>query len=168
VHFSSRIWRNLQSNRAKRNKIELCHATTVTLRSRARMPQRGTCAASASPPPIGRAFRDPACLKDRLGDQRGGSEWEPIIIVLQRENSVYAPNSQPRIPTRVCQGSVVIADLPTLGANPKRSQSENETQRAKDLAAQHWTRRTVCKHRADHPRGLGRLSADTERTVREA
>jgi hypothetical protein len=75
-------------------------------------------------------------LKDRLGDQRGGSECEPIKILLQRENSAYAPNSQPRIPTRVCQGHVVTANLPTLGGNPKRFQSESETQRAKDLAAQ--------------------------------
>jgi hypothetical protein len=57
-------------------------------------------------------------LKDRLGDQRGGSEWEPIKILLQRENSAYASNSQPRIPTWVCQGSVVTVDLPTLGATP--------------------------------------------------
>jgi hypothetical protein len=57
-------------------------------------------------------------VKDRLGDQRGGSEWEPIKNLLQRENSTYVPNSQPRIPTRVCQGSVVTADLPTLGATP--------------------------------------------------
>jgi hypothetical protein len=28
-----------------------------------------------------------ACLKDRLGDQRGGSEWELIKILLLRENS---------------------------------------------------------------------------------
>jgi hypothetical protein len=26
-------------------------------------------------------------LKDRLGDQRGGSEWEPIKILLLRKNS---------------------------------------------------------------------------------
>jgi hypothetical protein len=85
-----------------------------------------------------------------------------------KRNSAYAPNSQPRIPTRVCQGSVVTSDLPTLGANPKQSQSESETQRTKDLAAQHWTRRTVRKHRMDRPRGLGGLSADTGRTVRKA
>jgi hypothetical protein len=91
-------------------------------------------------------------LKDRLGDQRGGgSKWVLIKILLQRENSAYAPNSQPWIPTRVCQGSVVTADLPTLGANPKRSQSESEPQRAKDLASPHWTTRTVRKHRADSP-----------------
>jgi hypothetical protein len=106
-------------------------------------------------------------LKDRLGDQRGGSEWESIKILLQRENSAYAPDSQPRIPTRVCQGRVVTMDLSTLGANPNRSQSESETQRAKDLAAQHWTRRTVRKHRADRPRGLGGLSAWLQRTVRK-
>jgi hypothetical protein len=61
---------------------------------------------------------DGPSLKDQLGDHRGGSEWEQIKFLLQRENSAYAPNSQPRIPTRVCQGSVVTADLPTLGATP--------------------------------------------------
>jgi hypothetical protein len=76
-------------------------------------------------------------LKDRLGDQRGGSEWEPIKILLQRENLAYVPNSQPRIPTRVCQSRVVTTNQPTLRANSKQSQSEIETQRAKDLAAQH-------------------------------
>jgi hypothetical protein len=74
-------------------------------------------------------------LKDRLGDQRRGSEWEPINILLQRENSIYVPNSQPRIPTRVCQGRVVTTDLPTLGTNPKQSQSKSKTQGAKDLVA---------------------------------
>jgi hypothetical protein len=48
-----------------------------------------------------------------------GREWEPIKILLKRENSAYVPNSQPMIPTRVCQGRVVIMDLPTLGAIPK-------------------------------------------------
>jgi hypothetical protein len=71
-------------------------------------------------------------LKDRLGDQRGGSEWEPIKILLQRENSGYTPDSQPRLPTQLCQSRVVTTDLPTLGANPKRSQNESETQIAKD------------------------------------
>jgi hypothetical protein len=73
-------------------------------------------------------------VKDQLGDQRGGSEGEPIKILLQRENSGYAPNPQPRIPTRVCQGHVVTLDLPTLGTNPKQSQSGSMTQEAKDLA----------------------------------
>jgi hypothetical protein len=48
-----------------------------------------------------------------------GREWEPIKILLKRENSAYVPNSQPMIPTRVCQGRVVIMDLPTIGAIPK-------------------------------------------------
>jgi hypothetical protein len=98
-------------------------------------------------------------LKDRLGDQRGGSEWEPIKILLQRENSAYAPNSQPRIPTRVCQSRVVTTDLPTLGANPKRSQSKSKTQRSKELSssARHQadspvTGWMVCVVRADGPR----------------
>jgi hypothetical protein len=100
-------------------------------------------------------------LKDRLGDQRGGSEWESIKILLQRENSAYAPDSQPRIPTRVCQGRVVTMDLSTLGANPNRSQSESETQRAKDLAAH-------ALDQADRPQAPGGPSARPRRTVRVA
>jgi hypothetical protein len=106
-------------------------------------------------------------LKDRLGYQRGGSEWEPIKILLQRENSAYAPNSQPRIPTRVCQGHVVTTDLPTLGTNPKGSRSESETQEAKNIAALRSTRRTVRKHRVDHPQGQGGLSAGLRWTIRK-
>jgi hypothetical protein len=84
----------------------------------------------------------------------------------QRSNSAYAPNSQPRIPTRVCQARVVTMDLPTLGTNPKQTQSESESQEAKDLAPLRslggpsvWRRRTVRrgrwtvrKHRVDRPK----------------
>jgi hypothetical protein len=70
-------------------------------------------------------------LKDRLGDQRGGSEWEPIKILLQRENSTYAPNSQPQIPTRVCQGSVVTTDLPILGATPNDPEAKGKLKERK-------------------------------------
>jgi hypothetical protein len=49
-------------------------------------------------------------------------------------------------------------DLPTLGTNPKQSQSESKTEGAKDLTALCSTRQTVCKHRVDFPRGLGGLS----------
>jgi hypothetical protein len=105
---------------------------------------------SCNVPDRGGLFK--SSLKDRLGDQRGGSEWEPIKILLQRENSAYAPNSQPRIPTRVCQGHVVTIDLPTLGTNAKQFQSGRTTQEAKDLAAPRGTRRTVRGDRADGPR----------------
>jgi hypothetical protein len=84
--------------------------------------------------------------------ERGGSEWEPIKILLLRENSAYTPNSQLRIPTRVCQGHVVITDLPTLGTNPKRSQSGSTTQEAKDLAVLQELWRTVRGPGADGPR----------------
>jgi hypothetical protein len=86
-------------------------------------------------------------LKDRLGDQRGGSEWEPIKTLLQIKNSAYAPNSQPRIPTRVCQGHVLTTNLPILGTNSKQSQSGSTNQEAKDLA-------TLT---ADRPRGTSKL-----------
>jgi hypothetical protein len=60
----------------------------------------------------------------RLGGGGGQSEWEPIKNLLQRANSAYTPNSQPRIPTRVCQGHVVTTDLPTLGTNPNDPKAE--------------------------------------------
>jgi hypothetical protein len=85
--------------------------------------------------------------------------------LLQRENSAYAPNSQPRISTRVCQVRVVTTDLPTLVTNPKRSQSESETQEAKNLAALRGTKRTDRGDQADGPHGTGGWSSDHGRTV---
>jgi hypothetical protein len=41
----------------------------------------------------GQKIEASSSLKDRLGDLRGGSEWEPIKILLLRENSAYTPNS---------------------------------------------------------------------------
>jgi hypothetical protein len=76
----------------------------------------------------------------------------------RRSNSAFA-NSQPRILTRVCQDRVVTTDLPTLGTNPKQSQSESETQEAKNLAALQGTKRTVRGDWADGPRGTGGRSA---------
>jgi hypothetical protein len=68
-------------------------------------------------------------------------------------NSAYTPNSQLRIPTRVCQGHVVTTDLPTLGTNPNSIQHGSTTQKAKDLGNLESARRTVCSVRADCPRG---------------
>jgi hypothetical protein len=51
----------------------------------------------------------------------------------RRMNSSYAPNQKQRIPTRACQGRVVIADLPTLGTSPNKLQSGSTTHEAKDL-----------------------------------
>jgi hypothetical protein len=56
------------------------------------------------------------------------------------------------IPTRVCQDHVVTTDVPTLGINPKRSQSGSTKQEAKDLAILHRPRRTVRGHLADRSR----------------
>jgi hypothetical protein len=69
-----------------------------------------------------------------------------------RMNSTYVPNSQPRVPTRVCQGHVVTTDLPTLGTNPKQFQSESETQEAKGLGNLQWLEWTVRKEGVDCPR----------------
>jgi hypothetical protein len=107
--------------------------------------------------------------------ERGGSEWEPIKILLLRENSSYTPNSQPRIPTRVCQGHVVTTDVPTLGTNPKRPQSGSTNQEAKDLAVlqQSWRTvrgpvRTVRGHRLDGPRHTADSPLNTNRTTQSA
>jgi hypothetical protein len=54
-------------------------------------------------------------LKDRLGDQRGGSEWEPIKILLK--NLAYAPKSLPKNLAHTCEDHVVTTDLPTLGTS---------------------------------------------------
>jgi hypothetical protein len=64
-------------------------------------------------------------------------------------NSAYAQNSQPRVPTRVCQGRVVTTNLPTLGTNPNSKQHGSTTQEAKDLGDLYSLGRTVCEHRAD-------------------
>jgi hypothetical protein len=85
----------------------------------------------------------------------------------RRMNSAYVPNSQPRIPTRVCQGLVVKTDLPTLGTNPKQSQSKSETQEAKNLAALRGTRRTVRSDWADGPCGMGGRPAGHGKIVRK-
>jgi hypothetical protein len=98
---------------------------------------------------------------------RGGSEWESINILLLREKSAYAPNSQLKIPTRVSQGHVVTADLPTLGTNSKRSQSGSTNQEVKDLATLRSTRRTVRKLPVDCPRAHGGPSARHRQTVRK-
>jgi hypothetical protein len=84
----------------------------------------------------------------------------------RRSNSAYAQNSQPRIPTQVCQGHVVTTNLPTLGTNPKQSQSDIKTQEAKDLAALRKPRQTVCNDMANSPRWIGGQSARPRRTVR--
>jgi hypothetical protein len=102
---------------------------------------------------------------DRLGDQRGGSEWESIKILLRRENSAYTPNLQSRIPTRVRQGHIVTMDIPTLGTNPKRTRSGSTNQEAKDLAIQYSAGRTVRELGADGLRTLGGRSATHGQTV---
>jgi hypothetical protein len=86
----------------------------------------------------------------------------------RRLNSAYAPNSQPRIPTRFCQGCVVTTDLPTLGTNPKQSQRQSETKEAKDLATLRKPRRAVRGDRVDSPCGGGGQSTRLRRTIRNS
>jgi hypothetical protein len=122
----------------------------------------------AAPPPrvlvqhagATRSAPPPNRLKDQLGDQIGGSEWEPIKILLQRENSAYTPNSQPRIATRVCQSHVVIKDVPTLGTKLQTIPKRKHDSRSKGLSC-------PAGYLADRPQPPGGPSARTRWTVRE-
>jgi hypothetical protein len=74
-------------------------------------------------------------------------------------NSTYAPNSQPRIPTRVCQGHVVTTNLPTLGTNPNSKQHGSGK-----TGWSAMTGRTVRDGLADGLRDLDGRSANANRT----
>jgi hypothetical protein len=79
--------------------------------------------------------------------------------------SAYAPNSQPRIPTRACQGRVVTRDLPTLGTSLKQTPRESTTQEARDLAYQCGSRRTIGMDWADRLRDCSGLSENSPQTM---
>jgi hypothetical protein len=64
--------------------------------------------------------------------REGESDWEPIKILLQRDE-LDCPKSQARVPTRTCQGHVVTTDLPTLGTSPNKLQRGSTTQEATHL-----------------------------------
>jgi hypothetical protein len=103
--------------------------------------------------------KDP--LKDRKGDQRGGSEWEPIKFLLQRENSAYTP-----IATRFTRthksGSKLVTHKPTRPREKPRIKLEgleaeaNHKRRSNKMSA--WAG-------ADSPHSRGRPSTVLWRTV---
>jgi hypothetical protein len=80
--------------------------------------------------------------------------------------SAYAPKSQPRIPTRVCQGREVTTDLPTLGTKPNSKQHGNATQEAEDLGNLRCLGQMVQGDQADDLRGPSGWSAGSRWTVR--
>jgi hypothetical protein len=82
----------------------------------------------------------------------------------RRMNSDNAPNSQPRIPTRVCQGHVVTTDLPTLGTNPNSKQHGSATQEAKDLGNLRRSGRTIREAPVDSSHRGRRQSENQPRT----
>jgi hypothetical protein len=84
----------------------------------------------------------------------------------RRMNSVYAPNSQPKIPTHACQGRVVTTDLSALGTSPNPKQHRSATQQAKDLGNLQCLGWTVRMDQANFLWELGGLSAGAWRTVR--
>jgi hypothetical protein len=75
--------------------------------------------------------------------RKGGSEWEPIKILLRRVKLEYVSNSQQRIPIQACQGRVVTTDLSTIGTSLNQIPRETATQEAKDLANLQGPGRTV-------------------------
>jgi hypothetical protein len=83
-------------------------------------------------------------------------------------NSAYAPNSQPRIATRVCQGRVVTTDLPTLGTNPNSKKDGSATQEAQDSCNLKCLGQTVRSALADGPQGAGGRSENEARTTSTA
>jgi hypothetical protein len=75
------------------------------------------------------------CVKDRLGDQRGGSEWEPIKILLEGDWNSDKMNSLDRTPkiTRsallpfVCQNHIATGVLLVLGTNTSNLNTHTPT-----------------------------------------
>ena len=53
-------------------------------------------------------------MKDRIGDQRGGSEWE-LIKNSSSKNSAYIPKSLSKVSYTPCQDHVATDLLLTLG-----------------------------------------------------
>jgi hypothetical protein len=105
-------------------------------------------------------------VKDRLGDQRGGSEWEPIKILLQRELGLC-----PKFTTKDSHTSLSRSRSHNRPTNPRNNPNSKQygsaTQEAKDLGNLRCLGQTVCGGRADGPRGLGGWFARPRRTVRK-
>jgi hypothetical protein len=78
-------------------------------------------------------------------------------------NSAYALNSQPRVPTRVCQGHVVTTDLPTLETNPNSKQHGSASQEVKDLGNLQCLGRTVRGALVDSQQGARECPARSRR-----
>jgi hypothetical protein len=82
-------------------------------------------------------------MKDWLGNQREGSEWEPKKILLEEWTQHMPQIHKQGWPTRAYQGRVVTTDLPTLGTSLKQTPSECATLEAGDLADLRDLGRTV-------------------------
>jgi hypothetical protein len=73
--------------------------------------------------------RRPWRLKDRIGDQRGGSEWEPIKIPPQRTRPMSKSQLQNSHTNTNHQDNVVMDQLQVLGSIPRstRGRTREET-----------------------------------------
>jgi hypothetical protein len=70
-----------------------------------------------------------------LATREGGSEWEPIKILLK--NSAYTPKSLPKNLAHTCQDHIVTTKLLTLGTKRKLAQEEpREKASARHTAAE--------------------------------
>jgi hypothetical protein len=85
-------------------------------------------------------------LKDRTGDRRGGSEWEPIKILLEGDvlsnkmNMAYQ-NTTPTRTTQICHDHIVTEVLLILGENNHRNLLEKVAKRT--------TRAALRPHQSD-------------------
>jgi hypothetical protein len=106
-------------------------------------------------------------LKDRMGDQRGGSEWELIKILLQRTRPMSQLQLRKTHTNTNRQDNIVIDQLQVLGTIPRstRGSTREEAKEPIKLGKFLCTDRTVCLAVADCPPGRGGLSKRQAQTV---
>jgi hypothetical protein len=92
-------------------------------------------------------------LKDRIGDQRGGSEWELIKIILQRTRLMSQSQLQKSHTNNNRQDNVVMDQLQVLGTIPR---STHGSTRKEARTYQTWQ---DSAYRSDCPPSCRGLSA---------
>jgi hypothetical protein len=98
-------------------------------------------------------------MKDRLGDQRGGSEWEPIKILL----GGYELGLYPKFTTTDSHTSFPRSCSHNGPTNPRNKPQLNPTRKHNSKSK---GLRQSGKRQEDRPQCPGRLSARRARTVR--
>jgi hypothetical protein len=104
-----------------------------------------------------------AVMKDRIGDQRGGSEWEPIKILLQRTRPMSQSQLQWSHTNTSRQDNIVMDQLQFLGTIPRRTceSTRREAMEPNKLGKILRTDRTIRLAAAGCPPGKGRTVRKT-------